>query len=104
MLNKEESGKEKIRILILNWQRPKATKAIQKHSMNIDGREKNYQIDEAYLLLGSKIFTILFYSTRPYIQYPNSSNIYEAKFGEQKCQQQLNSVLTFLDYSKQKRH
>jgi hypothetical protein len=29
----------------------KATKAIQKHSMNIDGRERN-QIDEAYLLLG----------------------------------------------------
>jgi len=30
----------------------KATKAIQKHSMLIDGREKNPQIDEAYLLLG----------------------------------------------------
>jgi hypothetical protein len=28
----------------------KATKAI--HSMNIDGRERNFQIDEAYLLLG----------------------------------------------------
>jgi hypothetical protein len=27
-------------------------KTIQKHSMNIDGTEKNYQIDEAYLLLG----------------------------------------------------
>jgi tetratricopeptide (TPR) repeat protein len=30
----------------------KATKAIQRHSMLIDGREKNPQIDEAYLLLG----------------------------------------------------
>lgn len=30
----------------------KAIKAIQKHSMLIDGREKNPQIDEAYLLLG----------------------------------------------------
>ena len=30
----------------------KATKAIQKHSINIDGKEKNPQIDEAYLLLG----------------------------------------------------
>ncbi|CAM4083412.1 tetratricopeptide repeat protein [Gillisia limnaea] len=30
----------------------KATKAIQKHSMLIKGREKNPQIDEAYLLLG----------------------------------------------------
>jgi hypothetical protein len=29
----------------------KATKAIQKHSMNIDGG-KETQIDEAYLLLG----------------------------------------------------
>lgn len=30
----------------------KATKAIQRHSMQIEGREKNPQIDEAYLLLG----------------------------------------------------
>ncbi len=30
----------------------KAVKAIQKHSMNIDGKEKNPQMDEAYLLLG----------------------------------------------------
>ncbi|MCK5814854.1 MAG: hypothetical protein KAH07_02810 [Flavobacteriaceae bacterium] len=30
----------------------KAVKAIQKHSMNIHGKEQNQQIDEAYLLLG----------------------------------------------------
>ena len=30
----------------------KATKAIQKHSMNIDGYEYNYQMDEAHLTLG----------------------------------------------------
>ncbi len=30
----------------------KAVKAIQMHSMNINGREKNRQIDDAYLLLG----------------------------------------------------
>ena len=30
----------------------KATKAIQKHSMNIGGYEKNNQIDESYLMLG----------------------------------------------------
>lgn len=30
----------------------KAAKAIQKHSMNIEGREYNPQMDEAYLLLG----------------------------------------------------
>ncbi len=29
----------------------KAVKAIQKHSMNIGGTEKNPQMDEAYLLL-----------------------------------------------------
>src|SRR5690606_24866768 len=30
----------------------KAAKAIQKHGMNIRGRERNPQMDEAYLLLG----------------------------------------------------
>ena len=30
----------------------KAVKAVQKHGMNIQGKEKNPQIDEAYLLLG----------------------------------------------------
>ena len=30
----------------------KATKAIQKRSMNIDGKERNSQVDEAYLNLG----------------------------------------------------
>ncbi|QLE03085.1 hypothetical protein HX109_05280 [Galbibacter sp. BG1] len=37
-----------------NFQRAeeKATKAIQKHGMNIGGQERNPQIDEAYLLLG----------------------------------------------------
>ena len=30
----------------------KAIKAVQKHGMNIKGKEKNPQIDEAYLLLG----------------------------------------------------
>jgi len=36
----------------------KAVKAIQKHSMNFYGREKNTQIDEAYLLLGkSRYYT-----------------------------------------------
>jgi tetratricopeptide (TPR) repeat protein len=42
--NKELEGFEKAE--------EKAVKAIQKHSMVIDGLEKNDQIDEAYLLLG----------------------------------------------------
>ncbi|WP_264566094.1 tetratricopeptide repeat protein [Flavobacterium sp. N3904] len=68
----------------------KATKAIQKHSMNIGGREKNYQIDEAYLLLGKAryydqrfipaldAFNYILY------KYPNGSNIYEAKIWREK--------------------
>ena len=62
----------------------KATKAIQKHSMNIGGRERNSQIDEAYLMLGKAryydqrfvpaldAFNYILY------KYPNSSNIYQA--------------------------
>ena len=39
----------------------KAVKAIQKHSMNISGKEKNSRIDEAYFLLGkSRYYTSRF--------------------------------------------
>ncbi|MDG1805084.1 tetratricopeptide repeat protein [Flavicella sp.] len=39
----------------------KAVKAVQKHSMNIGGKEKNSRIDEAYLLLGkSRYYTSRF--------------------------------------------
>ncbi|MEO8516991.1 MAG: gliding motility protein, partial [Flavobacterium sp.] len=63
----------------------KATKAVQKHSMNIDGEEKNYQMDEAHLLLGKsryydqrfipalEAFNYILY------KYPKSDKIYEAK-------------------------
>ena len=73
----------------------KATKAIQKHSMNIDGREKNFQIDEAYLLLGKAryydqrfipaldAFNYILY------KYPNSSKIYEAKIWRGKTNMRL---------------
>jgi hypothetical protein len=47
MLNQEESER-KIKNPDFELAETKATKAIQKHSMNIDGTEKNYQIDEAY--------------------------------------------------------
>lgn len=73
----------------------KATKAIQKHSMNIDGRERNYKIDESYLLLGKSRY----YSQRfvpaldafNYIlyKYPNSSKIYEAKVWREKTNMRL---------------
>ena len=73
----------------------KATKAIQKHSMNIGGRERNSQIDEAYLMLGKaryydqrfipalEAFNYILY------KYPNSSNIYTAKIWREKTNMRL---------------
>ena len=61
----------------------KAVKSIQKHSMLIDGEEKNTQIDEAYLLLGksryyTKRFTPALESFEYIIKnYPSASLIYE---------------------------
>jgi len=68
----------------------KATKAVQKHSMNIDGGEKNPQMDEAHLLLGKaryydnrflpalEAFNYILY------KYSNSDKIYEAKIWREK--------------------
>lgn len=73
----------------------KATKAIQKHSMNIGGRERNMQIDESYLLLGKAryydqrfipaldAFNYILY------KYPNSDKIYEAKIWREKANMRL---------------
>lgn len=85
----------------------KATKAIQKHSMNIEGREKNSQIDEAYLMLGKAryydqrfipaldAFNYILY------KYPNSSNIYEAKIWREKTNMRLgNDALVIKNISK----
>lgn len=69
----------------------KAVKAIQKHGMNIDGLERNRQIDEAYFLLGKARY----YSQRyiPAIEafnyvianYPNASLITETKIWKAKA-------------------
>lgn len=68
----------------------KAIKAIQKRSMLINGSEKNYQIDEAHLLLGKaryydqrfvpalEAFNYILY------KYPKSDKIYEAKIWREK--------------------
>lgn len=68
----------------------KAIKAIQKHSMNIGGSERNPQMDEAYLMLGKaryydqrfvpalEAFNYILY------KYPNSDKIYEAKIWREK--------------------
>ena len=68
----------------------KAIKAIQKHSMNIDGGEKNPRMDEAHLMLGKaryydqrfipalEAFNYILY------KYPSSDKIYEAKIWREK--------------------
>ncbi|WP_191858388.1 type IX secretion system periplasmic lipoprotein PorW/SprE [Hanstruepera ponticola] len=68
----------------------KAIKAIQKHGMNIKGKEKNPQIDEAYLLLGKaryfdqrfvpalQAFNYILY------KYPASDNINHARIWREK--------------------
>jgi tetratricopeptide (TPR) repeat protein len=85
----------------------KATKAIQKHSMNIGGRERNSQTDEAYLMLGKSryygqrfipaldAFNYILY------KYPNSDKIYEAKIWREKTNMRLgNDVLVIQNLSK----
>lgn len=75
----------------------KATKAIQKHSMNIQGSEKNPQMDEAHLLLGKSRY----YSQRfvPALEafnyvlykYPSSDKIYEVKIWREKTNMRLDN-------------
>ena len=73
----------------------KATKAIQKHSMNIGGQEKNYQMDEAHLLLGkSRYYDQRFVPALEafnYILYKhsNSNKINEAKIWREKTNMRL---------------
>lgn len=95
VINEEVAGAQKTKNPDFELAETKATKAIQKHSMNIDGREKNYQIDESYLLLGKAryydqrfipaldAFNYILY------KYPNSSNIYEAKIWREKTNMRL---------------
>ena len=85
----------------------KATKGIQKHSMNISGKERNYQTDEAYLMLGkSRYYDQRFVPALDafnYIlyKYPNSSKIYEAKIWREKTNMRLgNDALVIKNLSK----
>ena len=85
----------------------KATKAIQKHSMNIGGNEKNSQIDEAHLLLGKAryydqrfvpaldAFNYILY------KYTNSDKIDEAKIWREKTNMRLgNDALVIKNITK----
>ena len=75
----------------------KAIKAIQKHSINIEGKEKNPQMDEAYLLLGKaryfdqrfipalEAFNYILY------KYPASDKINQAKIWREKTNIRLDN-------------
>ncbi|MFV0541909.1 MAG: tetratricopeptide repeat protein [Aestuariibaculum sp.] len=75
----------------------KAVKAIQKHGMNIKGKEKNPKIDEAYLLLGKaryfdqrfvpalEAFNYILY------KYPASDKINQAKIWREKTNIRLDN-------------
>ncbi len=69
----------------------KAIKAIQKHSMKIDGEEYNPQVDEAFMLLGkSRYFDQRFVPALEAFNYvlayyPKSNNIAQAKIWKQKA-------------------
>jgi len=75
----------------------KAAKAIQKHSMNIDGKEHNPQMDEAYLLLGkARYFDQRFVPALEalnYIlyKYPASDKINQAKVWREKANIRLDN-------------
>lgn len=91
----EDNGSTKPKNANFELAEAKATKAIQKHSMNIGGQEKNYQIDEAYLLLGKAryydqrfipaldAFNYILY------KYPSSDKIYQAKIWREKANMRL---------------
>jgi len=76
----------------------KAVKAIQKHSMAIDGTERNPQIDEAFMLLGkARYYDLRFVRALEafnYIlsYYPASNNIAQAKIWKAKTQIRLDNT------------
>jgi hypothetical protein len=75
----------------------KAIKAIQKHSMNIGGSEKNSQMDEAHILLGkaryfdNRFIPALEAFNYVLYKYPNSDKIYEAKVWREKINIRLDN-------------
>ncbi|TYP99741.1 protein involved in gliding motility SprE [Tenacibaculum adriaticum] len=84
----------------------KAVKAIQKHSMNIKGYEKNRQIDDAYLLLGkSRYYTQRFIPAVEafnYIiaNYPNANLNYETRVWRAKANVRLGNEETAIQSMK----
>lgn len=81
----------------------KATKAIQKHSMNFDGVERNRQIDDAYLLLGkSRYYTQRFIPAIDafnyvILNYPDANLINETKIWRAKTNIRLGNEKTAIE-------
>jgi hypothetical protein len=81
----------------------KAVKAIQKHSMNIKGSEKNTQIDDAYLLLGkSRYYTLRFVPALDAFNYTiknysNANLIYETRIWQAKTNIRLQNEVYAID-------
>ena len=75
----------------------KAAKAIQKHSIYIDGKEYNPQIDEAYMLLGkARYYDQRFVASQDAFnfilnRYPTSNSINEAKMWKAKSNIRLSN-------------
>ncbi|GGW56991.1 protein involved in gliding motility SprE [Winogradskyella epiphytica] len=75
----------------------KAIKAIQRHGMNINGKEKNPQIDEAYLLLGqARYFDKRFVPAMAAFnnilnKYPTSDKINQVKIWREKTSMRLDN-------------
>lgn len=75
----------------------KAVKAIQKHGMNIHGRERNYQIDEAHLMLGiaryyeQRFVPALEAFNYVLYKYPTSSQINVVKIWREKTNMRLDN-------------
>lgn len=95
--NEETTTKEKAKNQSFERAEEKAVKAIQNHSMNLGGVEKNPQMDEAYLLLAKARY----YDNRiiPSIEalnyilykYPLSDKIYHAKVWREKVNIRLDN-------------
>ncbi len=81
----------------------KAIKAIQKHSMKLDGEERNPQIDEAFMLLGKaryydqKFVPALEAFNYVLAYYPKSNNIAQAKIWKEKTNIRLENNKVAID-------
>lgn len=81
----------------------KAVKAIQRHSMRIDGEESNPQMDEAFILLGkSRYYSQRFIAALESFNYvlayyPASNNIAQAKIWKEKTNIRLSNNQLAID-------